>query len=52
MFFISAPAPTLAPVETDAARLDRVADFLLQHGFGKQAERLSHIANEMRRGGQ
>jgi hypothetical protein len=32
----------------DPAQLDRCADFWLQHGYQKQAERLAHRAAELR----
>jgi hypothetical protein len=36
--------------QIDPARLDRISDYLLQHGFTLQAERLAHAAQALREG--
>ena len=55
MFCISAPQPTPRPQvagsyrdNTDPCLLDRTADVLLQQGYQHQAERLSHLAAQLR----
>jgi hypothetical protein len=45
-------SPPTAALNANASRLDRIADFELQHGHVAIAERLSRQAAELREAGQ